>query len=329
VKLFSYSLISALLLSAGWPVFGFSPLLFIGFLPLLFVEQRMLRDNSRHAFLYLFLYTYLCFIIWNLSVSWWICLASPGGAVAAILENALVMALVFTTAHVTKKMLLRIFKNNLVQRLLHYNLVFIIFWLAFEYLNHNWDLAYPWLTLGNGLAGNHRFIQWYEYTGVLGGSLWILSVNVLLYNYLSDREFQYKFKSKRGIAIILLVFVPALISLFMYSSQPGKQSGLHSKIMVVQPNIDPYHEKFDGSFDLQLKKMLELASTKLDTSFNYLVFPETALTENIWENELDQSESLQTIQVFLKKYPRLIIVTGARGKPFRNRPKNGAFGCIL
>jgi apolipoprotein N-acyltransferase len=56
-----------------------------------------------------------------------------------------------------------------------------IYWIAFEYVHLNWDLSWPWLTLGNGFMYNPEWVQWYEYTGALGGSLWVWAANLLTY----------------------------------------------------------------------------------------------------------------------------------------------------
>src|SRR5690606_28946925 len=45
------------------------------------------------------------------------------------------------------------------------------FWIGYEFLHQSWDLAFPWMTLGNGFASTHQLIQWYEYTGVYGGTV--------------------------------------------------------------------------------------------------------------------------------------------------------------
>ena len=45
-----------------------------------------------------------------------------------------------------------------------------IYWIAFEQLHLHWFLTWPWLTLGNGFAQANHLVQWYEYTGFLGGS---------------------------------------------------------------------------------------------------------------------------------------------------------------
>ncbi|HML86425.1 MAG TPA: hypothetical protein PKE52_14820, partial [Bacteroidales bacterium] len=56
-------------------------------------------------------------------------------------------------------------------------LLFPLFWIAFEWWHMNWDLSWPWLNLGNGFGAYPKMIQWYEFTGILGGSLWVLLVN--------------------------------------------------------------------------------------------------------------------------------------------------------
>src|ERR1044071_9016268 len=101
-KLFLFSFLSAALLTAAWPPWGFSPLLFIAFIPLLYVQQIISGDNRLRA-RHLFLYSYRAFVLWNLLVTWWVSFASGGGAALAILTNALLMALVFLVFHKLKR----------------------------------------------------------------------------------------------------------------------------------------------------------------------------------------------------------------------------------
>ncbi|MGL4596104.1 MAG: apolipoprotein N-acyltransferase, partial [Bacteroidia bacterium] len=81
-------------------------------------------------------------------------------------------------------------------------------------------------------------------------------------------------------------------------------------VVVVQPNIDPY-VNFSSDFREQLEVMLKLAESKIDSTTDYVVMPETALVEDIWEHQLDFSTSIRMLRDFRKKYPRLKIVTGA------------------
>ena len=101
------------------------------------------------------------FFVWNILTTWWIVYASLFGAVMAVVFNSLFMALTFHLYHLSKKL---IYKHKQGIFLL------VIFWLGFEYLHLNWELSWTWLTLGNGFARWHQIVQWYEFTGVFGGS---------------------------------------------------------------------------------------------------------------------------------------------------------------
>ena len=59
----------------------------------------------------------------------------------------------------------------------------VAFWIAFEKFHLNWDFSWPWLNLGNVFSENILWIQWYEFTGVFGGTLWILIVNLIGLKY--------------------------------------------------------------------------------------------------------------------------------------------------
>ena len=162
IRYFGLSLLSSFLLFAAWPVLGFSFLIFFAFIPLLWIEDKIAAQQIPRGAWIVFGYSYLLFFCWNVFTTWWIYNASAGGAVMAIVANALLMALVFTAFYKVKK------RTNSGY------LSLICFWIAFEYLHLNWDLSWPWLTLGNVFSINYKWVQWYEYTGVLGGSLWVL-----------------------------------------------------------------------------------------------------------------------------------------------------------
>jgi apolipoprotein N-acyltransferase len=294
------SVLSGLLFSFGWFPHGIFPLLFIAFVPLLIIENHFYKNKIKSASL--FGYTYLAFFIWNILTTWWVKNASFGGAAMAIFCNALLMSFAFLLFHKTKKRIGEKWGN----------LIFICFWISFEFFHTNWELSWPWLTIGNGLSEFPSIIQWYEYTGVFGGSLWMLIVNVLIFDFiLNNKESKEIQKYKlRGVSIILaFVFIPVLISYtFLFFTSVGTQD---VPVVIVQPNIDPYNEKFSGSYEEQLNKMLTLAEQKVNSSTQYLIFPETALTEEMWEEQFGESSSIITIRKFLKKYPDLKIVIGA------------------
>jgi apolipoprotein N-acyltransferase len=301
-RLFFLSVLSALIFACAWPVFGFSFLIFFAFVPLFFVEEIISESNSKRKVLKLFGYSYLVFFLWNILTTWWIYNASLGGAALAIIANALLMSLVYLFYFQVKRRT----KTGFVS--------LICFWLAFEYLHLNWDLSWPWLTLGNVFSLNYQWVQWYEFTGVLGGSFWILCVNILFYSVFkflhstADKKQKiYKLSSLLG-----LIFIPIGLSYLIYYSKTLPEQGSGVPVVVVQPNIDPYNEKFGGMSDIeQLEKLFALAIPELDSTTAYLIAPETAIASNIWENKIENAPAIIYVKSFLKKYPKLKIVIGA------------------
>ena len=278
-------LISALFLVLSWPPSGFPFLIFGAFVPIFFV----IHDLKEKRFV--FIYSFLIFALWNSFTTYWIYNASLFGAVAAICVNSILMASVIT--------IFFWIKQKFSDRRSWW--AFISLWLSFEYLHFNWDLSWPWLTLGNAFAHYPSFIQWYEYTGTLGGSLWILLANIFLFQFVNNKS--------KYLLFSLVIAIPILFS-FLIDSKNEK--GKVVEIVVVQPNIDPYFEKFnDLSSIQQLEKFIQLAETELDSSTNYLIGPETAIVDGVWENNIEESKEIQTLIKLVEKYPQLNIIIGA------------------
>jgi apolipoprotein N-acyltransferase len=187
----------------------------------------------------------------------------------------------------------------------------IVFWLAFEFLNHHGMLPWPWLTLGNGFANTVKIVQWYEFTGVLGGTLWILLSNTLVFvaiKGISGRLMNKKVKLA-GLALFVMIF-PIALSLPMYFNYPEK--GKIQNVVVLQPNIDPYTEKFSGmSTKDQIGKLISLAKSKITDSTDLVLAPETALP-SLWEDSLVlQSPSLLPFYQIIKRFPNISFIAGA------------------
>ena len=108
------------------------------------------------------------FVVWNIITTYWVWFATPPGAIAAVVLNSLQMAIIFA--------LFRWFKR-ITKGFLPY--IFLMFtWLAWEHAYFTWDVSWPWLVLGNSFATTIKNIQWFEFTGTLGGSMWILLTNI-------------------------------------------------------------------------------------------------------------------------------------------------------
>ena len=183
VFLLLLSILSGLLLTLAWPEKGFPGLLFVGLVPLLYLDDYISRHRDRFVKFSLLFYSYPAFFTWNLLTTWWIYNSTIAGAIMAIVLNSLFLAIVFQVFSWAKKRLPSKFAGYLA---------LISFWISFEYLHLNWILTWPWLTLGNGFASYYNWVQWYEFTGVFGGTLWVLVGNILVFEGFRVSGFRFQ-----------------------------------------------------------------------------------------------------------------------------------------
>ncbi|MES2761533.1 MAG: apolipoprotein N-acyltransferase [Bacteroidota bacterium] len=301
------AIISGLLFSAGW----FAPitiLLFFAWVPLFIIEDRISTNleikRKKTKIIWL---SYFAFFIWNICVTWWIYYASFGGAVLAIVCNPVFMCIVFMIWHNLKR---RINKPWAIWLL-------IPIWLGYEYGHTLWDLTWSWLIMGNAFAFNHNWVQWYEFTGTSGGSLWVLIVNILVFNLIKSGSYNAKQLAKPVAAIIIPI---ALSYTILSISTKHLNSEGSYKTVIVQPNVDPYNDKFYFAPEIQLHNVLIQLQGKLDSTVDFLVLPETYLTEDIFEGQENESYSLHFLMdSILKDYPKMTIISGANTiHPFKH-----------
>src|SRR5699024_469729 len=156
---------AGILLGLSFPPFPFPFLQIPAFLLLL---QVISLSNSAKQAAY---YTYPGFLIWNLISTYWLMMATVAGGIASILANAVLMSLTAMLLYWVQKKYSSAWLVAIFQA---------CFWVSFEYLHFQWDLSWPWLTLGNGWAYYTNFIQYISVTGVMGVSAWIILVSALL-----------------------------------------------------------------------------------------------------------------------------------------------------
>ena len=296
------SLCSGLLLSISFPFTGsITPLVFIGFIPLLFLSED-LQAKSKGGW-HLFLQTYIAFLIFNLETTWWVANSSFVGALLAFVFNTLFMSLTFVLFHFVKKGL----KSNWAVWTV------IPLWISFEYFHFNWDLSWPWLTLGNFFSIRTSWIQWYEYTGVFGGSTWILIVNIFLFLWIRSVWIRKeKVWNRWIISSVLTVVAPIIFSWTKLPILPFKGAQLY-KVAVVQPNIDPYNEKFaiGTSNEQQLQRFFKLANSVVDSSTDLVVGPETAISQGFIESSMPGLPFYALIQSEMRKWGKAELLIGA------------------
>jgi apolipoprotein N-acyltransferase len=285
------AILSGLLLWASWPGSSLTALIFIAWIPLLYLSDLPI---SKRKFLLL---CYVAMLVWNVGTTWWIWNATAEGSVAAWIVNSFLMCLPWLGYVAIKK---RLSETRSL-------LALIAFWMSFELIHlRDWGLSWPWLTLGNVFAMHPNFVSWYQYTGVAGGSLLVLSVNVLF--YLALKQKSKKFYIIGTGVIVALIFID-LINQFRVAAPTEK---LPANVVIVQPNIDPYEKVTPGTSANQLDKLIRLSESKIDSNTQLVVWPETALYSPYGynEKELTQTPSLIPLFELLKRHPKVQLFTG-------------------
>lgn len=293
--MFGASILSGILLFAAWPVSPLTFFIFIAFVPLLYVADNTKKRNS------FFGYSFIALLIWNATTTWWIWNSTDVGSIAAISANALLMCLpwwgyfTFKTKYGNKTGFIAL----------------ISFWMLFEYIHLNWQLTWPWLTIGNVFASHPDWIQWYEYTGVSGGTLWVLLINILVFELIkqsrtkTDKTFLHK--AILVIAISLPFVLSSLISIFHSEISAENPK---SNVLIVQPNIDPYQKFESVSIPQQIQKLIALSEKEVDTSTQLILWPETALAAGAIQNETQQTPVYQPVFDFVNRHPNITLLTG-------------------
>ena len=315
-RLITLSLFSAVLFFISWPpITQFTFLIFIAFVPLFILESYLLSKKISIKQYYIFVYT--AFFFFNLFTTFWVKNAHLGGAIFAIFCNSFFMANVFFV-YIKLKSFLK-WRNTFF--------ILPVFWIGFEYLHLNWDLSWPWLTLGNIFSAQPAWVQWYSWTGALGGTLWVFIVNMLffrLYNAIPQKRLQ-SFS-----LVIFSIIIPLIISHFLFKKATSLTSHESIDVLVVQPNINPYTEKFTLSQSSQMDMLLNLISPHINQNLDFIIMPETFLSSPLWQHKFDTYSSINNFKSLNKTFPNLNIIVGAvtfslsekgpRSKPMSSQP---------
>ena len=302
--LLGLSALSAVLLSLPFLVEGAGPMMLIGFVPLLIADSL----TEKHFFPW----HYLSFVLWNALTTFWVCNATVGGGIFAIFANAFQMSLIFA--------LYRWVKSRSKGAVPYIFLA--VAWISWErfYLTSA-QISWPWLVLGNGFAGTTSLVQWYEFTGTLGGSLWIWASNLAVFAIIAMsrkwKEFSVRIRSAAISGAALALLLPMVVSMSMRPEANVQDS---IDVTIVQPNIDPYN-KFGGMTQAeQTKLLLDMAAPQMDSSAkrSLVLAPET-FTWDIITNEVPSSPTFRSIRDFVDAHEGSAVIFGAATRDFFQR----------
>jgi len=280
------ALLAGIVLVLGWSPLPTFPLLFLGIFLLLVLEQK-LENKSNKAFI---LFFYIAHFIWNLGTTWWVYKASLGGGIFMLFANSFLQLLPWVLYRFTKKVLGS--DKSMIP--------FLCYYIGFEHFHQTWDLSWPWLTLGNSLGSAPAFAQFYEYTGVAGGSLWILWVGYLLFR---------RFSGKKMMHPLIAILTPAVVSLFIFFVGHFER-GKPIKVGLIQPNYEPHNQKFEIDPLLQVDTMIQLMQKMAEQGATLMVLPETALVDGIDESIPHGDRKFYRLAQFIQKNPQVAIIGG-------------------
>lgn len=307
---------------------GCSWMALVGFVPLLCAERLLTLTGRRCTWIYL----YVAFVLWNAFTTFWVCNATVGGGIAAIMLNSLQMLVVFLIFRGSRC----VFRGILPYILLAAG------WIAWEKAYFNWDISWPWLVLGNSFARTPSLVQWYDVTGTLGGSLWVWVCNLGVFGLLvclSDGEwfgrrlpdgrwigFSPKARVVYSIGLFLVFLGPVAWSLSKWFS-PNDVTSDTIDVLVAQPNIDPYN-KFSAMTQAQQNALVEqlVMPELIDYKRAYdrdstwcgnasepgllILAPET-FTSDVTTNFLGSSPTLNRFKTLLAGYLGVNMLLGA------------------
>ncbi len=306
------ALLSAFILWLAWPPIPYSSLLLlVGFVPLLIAIENIIRSNYEKKGTKIFWTSFLTGVVWNTASIYWVF-----NAMNAFLPTvvALLIALIpFCLAPLLMGLVFRLYYELRKTRNITWSFIGLIsLWIGYEYLHQTWDLAFPWMTLGNGFANFHQLVQWYSFTGVYGGTLWIWATNVLV--FLAYWQYKEKIEAisaiKLNIAVASIIIIPIGISLVQYFSYEEYINP--SEVVVVQPNIDPYQKFGSISSQEQIENLIQLSESVAKPNTEFFIWPETAISNESGINEADFRDyaAYNRIEFFLENYHNGNVLSG-------------------
>lgn len=300
-----FVLLSAVLMSVPWLVPHMGILALVGFVPLLIAEELATQLRIKGFWKCYF----SAFVLWNAFTTFWVCNASVGGGIFAIIANAFQMSVIFSIFRFSKKHL---------HGVLPYIFLAAV-WIAWErwYLCYA-EISWPWLVLGNAFADTTSLVQWYEYTGTLGGSLWIWTCNLGVYAFLATIA-ERKINIVYTLFTVLAISAPIAFSRHLFSTYQEKAEN-SVDILIAQPNFDPYQKFTAMTQTEQTGFLLNQFQNSLDSASHdiMMIAPETFTSDVKISDSGLVSPTLDRFSSFIDSYEGSGILFGASSYEFVN-----------
>jgi apolipoprotein N-acyltransferase len=293
------SLAGGAMCSLAWSSWCSGLILLIALVPFLIIEEWLFESKGKYTRNAIFLFSLPGMILFSMITMGWMRSASLTGAIFVIIGLAMLMSSTLWLAHIV-----RVRWGNLAGII-----AFAAFWLTYEFISLNVNIVSPWMNLGNGLSKDLHFIQWYDITGTAGGSLWILCSNLLLTVFIVSRAGEEKRSWIYLVIWFLIILGPSIASFTKYNSihNSGRKA---EEAVIIQPNVDPFTEKFVIPFDQQLKRVVEMAKSATTENTAWIITPETTVDDPVDLDSINDNRYIKQLRQLTGRTPDASIVAG-------------------
>ncbi|MEX0680897.1 MAG: apolipoprotein N-acyltransferase [Balneolales bacterium] len=240
--------------------------------------------------------SYAGLLTWNMITTYWLMFATVPGGIAALLANAAIMTLPLMLIWHIRKQSWPLWLSAISVSSI---------WLTYEFLHHQWELSWPWISLGNSFSTAPWLVQYISVTGMLGITYWIVVSAWLLYR-------------KAHVYIILVILIlPTCGSLLWYLLYNPKPDG-HVEIAIIQPNYDSYLNLAGYPDAIQpLEALLETTDSTITPETKAVFWPENTIMSLIQQG--NPGETDQLIRAYVSDW-NIPLISGAS---FMHRYKSG------
>jgi len=295
------SLLSGICFWLSWPPNRCVLFLLVAFVPLLLIERHIEKYQYKRPYWTFYKYAYWTLFLWNVTTTWWVAHATVAGAVFMLFVNTFCMSLPLP--------LFQFMVKHHGRNIGYFSLV--AYWVSMEHAHLRWELSFPWLNLGNGFACWPEWVQWYEYTGALGGTVWVIVANLLLCCLFSHKKNAVKWWLSGMVGCWILL--PMFCSYHMYMTY--QEQGERVEVVVMQPNINPYTGALVDTGEVlspqeRMECFIKISEKQLTPKTQFLVWPEIAIDSLLDEQILSMYPLVDRLVSFRQSYPQLSLLVG-------------------
>lgn len=289
------SITAGIFLGLSFPPVNLSFLTFPAFI-LLFHLSAKCDSYKQLAY-----YSYTGFVVWNLIGTYWLMMASLGAGIAAILANSVLMTIPLCLG----KYFAEKSKSALLISFLQASA-----WVSYEFLHHQWDLSWTWLSIGNAWSNMIGVIQYISFTGHLGITFWVVLSSALTYQALTIRSREISYAA----LTVFLIF--PVWSFVLFDDTPDTDNSNLTEVAIIQPNHDSY-EDYGGMSGLKevVDSLFTLTSRTITSETELIIWPENAIDGYIFLDSPTTRRIADSARVWNKNF---LVGTGL----FKTYPKD-------